>query len=373
MRHLPLSLAVAAALFLALNTAAYADTGYKKGFFITAQDGDRSYGLTINGILQPRFVYTFKDGAKDAFDFEITRARLGFKGFILSKDLTYKFVADFGKGDTLLVDGVVDYAFSRDFRFRVGQFKRPYSRQFMASATGLQQVDRALTDKAFGVGRDIGVAIHNGYEKSPELEWVLGVFDGTGDKPHYDVQTDVNGLVIGVSRTNIPMRFRPVIAARVGYNYGDMAGEGYRESDLHPEKGLRFGVAASGVVDLGIDDETGSISADVDFILKTSGFAASGAFFLRTLTGEGSGLDALGFLLQAGYVIDGAVEPSLRYARVMPEDDADKTLQELGLAVSVYFLGDTFKWTTEVTSLESEVAGASTMNWRVRSQLQLCF
>ncbi|TNF37080.1 MAG: hypothetical protein EP329_04035 [Deltaproteobacteria bacterium] len=371
-RSLLVSLCCSVAILSSVPPA-HADTGYKKGFFIKAEEGDKAFALTLNGILHPRFVYTFRDGKDDAFDFEITRARLGFKGFILTKDLSYKFVADFGKGDALLVDGLVNYAFSSDVQLRVGQWKRPYSRQFMASATGLQQVDRAITDKAFGAGRDIGLAFHNDYERSPELEWVVGIFDGTGEKPHYDVETDINGLVIGVSRTNVPTRFRPVLAARVGYNHGDMAGEGYSESDLHPEKGLRFGVAASGVVDIGIDDDHGSISAEVDFILKASGFAASGAFFLRALTGDESGLDATGFMVQAGYAIGGKVEPSLRYARVMPEDDADKTLQEIALAISAYFAGHTFKWTTDVAGLGSEVGGTSTTDWRLRTQLQLNF
>jgi hypothetical protein len=64
---------------------------------------------------------------------------------------------------------------------RAGQWKRPFSRQQIGSSGRLELTDRSITDKAFGAGRDIGLAVHNNYEKSPDLEWALGVFNGTGD------------------------------------------------------------------------------------------------------------------------------------------------------------------------------------------------
>ena len=44
-----------------------------------------------------------------------------------------------------------------------------------------EAVDRAIVDKAFGNGRDVGLMLHNNYTKSPTLEWAAGVFNGTGD------------------------------------------------------------------------------------------------------------------------------------------------------------------------------------------------
>ena len=373
----PLSSLVVIAVVLggfAATAHAEADAGYKKGFFIKAQDGDKSYSLVINGVLQSRFSLTLNDSGDDSYALEVPRARVGLKGHVLSTDLTYKFLADFGRGDTQLKDLWANYAFTPDVQLRVGQWKRPFSRQLITSSNALQLVDRALTEKAFDTGRDLGLAIHNGYESSPTVEWVVGLFNGTQEKPWYTAKLDAAaGTVSSISRTNVPHQFRPVAVARVGYNHGDMSGEGYSSADLHPDKGLRFGVAASGLVDFGLDDDTGAIAADLDFILKVSGFAVSGALFMRTLTGDASGLDRIGFAVDAGYVIGGTVEPVVRFARVMPDDDTQATIQELAFGINVYFVGNTFKWATDVAALGHEVGGTSTTDVRVRSQLQLTF
>lgn len=370
------SLVVLAVVLGGFASTAHAESeaGYKKGFFLEAQDGDKSYSLVINGVLQSRFALTLPDSGDDSYAFDVVRARVGLKGHVLGTDLTYKFLADFGHGDTQLKDLWVNYAFTPDVQLRVGQWKRPFSRQFLTSATAQQLVDVALTEKAFETGRDLGLAVHNGYEKSPTVEWVVGLFNGSQEKPWYSARLDATaGTVTSISRTNVPAQFRPVAVARVGYNHGDMSGEGYSSADLHPDKGLRFGVAASGLVDFGLDDDTGAIAADLDFILKVSGFAISGAFFMRTLTGDASGLDRIGFAVDAGYVIGGSVEPVVRFARVMPDDDTQATTQELAFGVNVYFVGNTFKWATDVAALGHEVGGTSTTDVRVRSQLQLTF
>jgi hypothetical protein len=370
------SLAVIAAALSGVASAARAESevGYKKGFFLEARDGDRSYSLVVNGVLQTRFALTLPDGGDDSYAFDVVRARVGLKGNILSEDLTYRILVELGHGDTQLKDLWVDYAFTPGVQLRVGQWKRPFSRQFMTSATAQQLVDVALTERAFDTGRDLGLAVHNDYERSPTVEWVVGLFNGTHEKPWYTAKLDATaGTVTSISRTNVPAQFRPVAVARVGYNHGDMAGEGYSSADLHPDKGLRFGVAASGLVDFGLDDDTGAIAADLDFILKVSGFAVSGAFFVRTLTGDASGLDRIGFAVDAGYVIGGTVEPVLRFARVVPDDDAEATTQELAFGLNVYFVGNTFKWATDVAALGHELGGTATTDVRVRSQLQLVF
>ena len=71
--------------------------------------------------------------------------------------------------------------------------------------------DRSITDKAFLGSRDIGIAIHNFYEKSPFFEWVVGVFNGTGDGAKFTGTNDpVTNVVTGGPLTNIPTKFKPV-------------------------------------------------------------------------------------------------------------------------------------------------------------------
>ncbi len=370
------ALAVLTLLALA-PTSAMADAGYKKGFFISGEDGDRSFGLTLNFLLQTQFNMTLFEQGDDTYAFELTRARVIFKGHLGTKDLTFKILPDFGKGSAFLIrEYYTNYAVSEGFHVRVGQWKRPFSRHFINSSAAMSFVDRALTEKSFGSGFDLGLAIHNDYEKSPEFEWVLGVFNGPGDSPKVSGAVTVDdgkGTLTSLSTTNVPKQFYPVIAARVGYNYGPMKGEGYTEMDLNPEKGLRLGIGLAGQLDLGMNDDVGSILGGVDFILKVSGFTASGNFALRTLTGDESGLDQTGFRFEANYVINNMIAPMVRFARVMPDSDAKATTQELGFGCAVLFSGQQLKWVTDVSALGSELGDASTTDWRVRSQVQMSF
>lgn len=109
------------------------------------------------------------------------RMRLVLEGNLHGKNLLYKFQSDFGKGVPSVKDAHVDVRLSGDAWLRFGQWKRPFSRQQINSSGRLEMTDRSITDKAFGAGRDVGIAIRNDYEKSPEIEWTLGVFNGRGE------------------------------------------------------------------------------------------------------------------------------------------------------------------------------------------------
>jgi len=265
-----------------------AQVGYKKGFFI--KDGVNA--LTIQGRVQARFTYEEPDGGHDENNFSIARARLTLKGNVFEKNLEYKLQTDFGKGGAVLKDFLVDYRLGGDGPWiRAGQWKRPFSRQQINSSGRLELVDRAITDKAFGSGRDIGVAIHNGYEKSPEFEWVVGVFNGTGDKPWFDGDVEVDpatgeGEVTRGKFTNVPKALHPAVVARVGYNANGI--KGYSEADLEGGP-LRFGVGASALANFDTDGgDDSNIRGELDFAVKAEGFSATGGIYFATAQdGEG--------------------------------------------------------------------------------------
>ena len=79
--------------------------GYDKGFFI--KSADEPFKLNLGGRLQARFTWAgLQEEPNEAF-FSIPRARFHMKGYAFTKDLTYKFQADFGKGFTSLKDFIV--------------------------------------------------------------------------------------------------------------------------------------------------------------------------------------------------------------------------------------------------------------------------
>jgi hypothetical protein len=104
---------------------------------------------------------------------------------------------------------LLDFAFDIPFPrvegvwIKAGQFKIPYSRERIAYSGNLQFADRSLQNLGFGMGRDVGVAVHGQRGKTIGT---FGVFTGGG--------------------RDVPQRFLPevlgfpLVAARVGLNDG---------------------------------------------------------------------------------------------------------------------------------------------------------
>ena len=352
--------------------------GYEKGFFLRADEG--AFSLSIKGRLQTRLTYEHSEGADDVLAFSVPRARLKLSGKAFSDAVSYAFQADFGKGFLSLKDFYIDYALAEDGpKLRAGQFKRPFSRQQINSSGKLEFVDRAVTDKGFRAGRDIGVALHNGYEKSPTFEYIFGVFNGTGDKSHFkgDALVDPTtgeGSVSGGKFTNVPAQFFPAVALRLGYNHGKS--QGYDETDFAGGP-LRFAVGASAQADLNVAGKADAgIRAEVDYSLKIGGFAGTGAFYMASAQSGGQfsqqAMQAVGFHLQAGYLIAGKYQPSLRYA-LIAESGGGATTQELMAGLSLYIFKHSLKWQTDGGALIVDDGGASATTVLVRSQLQLSF
>jgi hypothetical protein len=273
---------------------------------------------------------------------EIRRARLEASGAIHTKALQYKLQLDFGRGYVTLKDWIADVAIAPAVKLRAGQWKRPFSRQQINSSGRLEVTDRAITDRAFGAGRDIGIAVHNGYEDSPDLEWAVGVFNGTGDGARFVPVVDATtGAVTGGSLTNVPSKLRPVWVARAGINRGGI--KGYTEADLEGGP-LRYAVAANIALDGdNDDDDKSSQKAGVDYIAKVSGFSTTGALYLMTeqdgLALTDVTLGFVGFHVQGGYMVSPKVQVVGRYALIDARNDDTKDQQEVAVGGNFFGLG----------------------------------
>ncbi|MEM9488207.1 MAG: porin, partial [Myxococcota bacterium] len=212
----------------------------KKSKGLVIETGDGRFKGQLQFRTQTRYTYEAdtREAVADSRQFAARRVRLTLKGHAFSKQIKYKLQAGWDRGSTTLADSILDYTLLPDTVLRVGQFKKPFSRQQINSSSRLEFVDRPITNGASDAGRDIGVMLHNNYDASvsPPIEWALGVFNGTG--------TDVAPDGIG-----------PGLVARVGLNRGgdDEKYSGYSEADLKGG-GLRYSVAASAQVLLDPDD-----------------------------------------------------------------------------------------------------------------------
>jgi hypothetical protein len=393
---------VATLLFalLLLPMSSFADdaqdaAGTTKG--LTIQDGD-DHLLRIGGRLQSRLTFEKPDEGDNEIFFNIPRARLALSGYAFSKDLSYKFQADFGKGQASLKDFYMDYAVRKGaFHIRMGQQKRPFSRQFINSSAKLLFVDRATTTTAFELDRDIGIVFHNNMTQSPTFEWALGVLNGDSVSSRVDgtvsgtaegtvTGTDDDGQVDGTITagtidgtstgkvTNSIDHFEPAIVLRLGYNHGQL--KGYSEADLEGG-GLRFGIGVGTYATLDMDDDKDAfVRTTIDTMLKVSGFALSGAFFVQmdqdgdSFTDQSMGL--MGAFAQASYAIGGQYVPAARFSWIH-DDDADTTSQEIAVGFGALFYGHKVKWQTDVAVQMTKIGDTSTSDIVGRSQLQFSF
>jgi hypothetical protein len=360
--------------------------GYDKGFFIT--DKKELFKLKINARMQARYTFESeeefdKTGARireDKNNFAIPSARLKLKGHLFSKKINYAFQLDFGKGNGYLKDFYADFAFVKNvLHLRVGQWTTPFSRQEITSSGKLEFTGRAITDKAFAPGRDIGILLSNNFEKNHGLEWALGAFNGTGIKPWFKdklTYDETTGHVTDVSGkfTNIPHKFNPMLVMRLGFNTGGL--KGYSEADLEGGK-ARFGLAASGIFDFDADNSNdGNIRGELDYILKVHGFSTTGGFYAATRQNGKSFGDQeygnLGFHAQAGYIIAGRLQPTFRYAFLNPHGQ-ENYIQEILGGISVYIFKHNIKWQTEGgTNMHMDNNGRLS-DAILKTQLQLAF
>ncbi len=346
------------------------EVGYDKGFFI--KSGDGKYELKLSGRIQPFYSGTFNkgDGNPDKHAFEIRRTRLTVDAKI-HQGIGWKLQWDYGKGFLTLKDAHFDWKIGDDVWIRVGQWKRPFSRQQINSSGRLELTTRAITDSVFGAERDIGLAIRNDYEKSPNLEWIVGVFNGqgVGSRLSGDVEVDPmtgEGEITGGGFTNVPSRFKPAIVGRVGLNEGGL--KGYQEVDLEGGP-LRWGVGASVWLEADRDkDDKANQKVQLDYIVKVSGFSTTGGVYGMSSqqgpkTFSDQGLSHVGFHVQAGYLATPSVQVAARYALVDVQTDFESSsavdTQELGLGASYFVKGHDAKFQTAVRVVKPEGAKLS--------------
>lgn len=372
----PLAGAPAPGALSAAALEAPAEVGYDKGFYIKQGINE----LAFEARLQTRYTHLSPEDGANENAFAIQRARLTLKGVVLMPELSYKFQADFGKGGVALKDFYFDLCVAGALLcIRPGQFKRPFSRQQIISSGRLELVDRAVTDKAFGSGRDIGVMLHDNYEKSPPFEYALGIFNGTGDSADFtglgsaDLTTgDVEVTDGGFS--NVPDQWHPALGARLGYNYGGI--KGYSEADLEGG-GLRFAVGTSLETHFDADgDDDSLIKGELDAILKLHGFSLSGAVY-HTSQQDGAGFGDRangdgGAHVQLGYVVAGMLQPVVRYSIVDPRHlGTENLVQEYVAGLSYYARDHALKLQGDVSALSDAAANATDWLLRVQAQLSL--
>lgn len=353
------------------------DVTYDKG--LTFRSRDEAYELKLGLRSQFRWDVARKDVDDTEFQskFLLPRLRLQLEGHAFGKAHPYKIEFDFAnKGSAILKDAWVEHAVRKDLRVRAGQWKRPFNRQEIVSDFGSELVERSIMNEFVGGGRDLGVALHNNYEKSPDgLEWAIGVFNGTGEKAASTITCEPGAtpadppVCTSTTPTNVPSDIGPALVVHAGWNSGGI--KGYSEGDLEGGP-LRFAAAVSYRMNPHDLDEDAAGDLDIehavvaDAMVKVSGLAASIAV---GLVKDGQADAEVALYGQASYLL--VPKKLLAAARFAQVPIGDESRHELLGGFDYFVHGHNLKIMADAGVLHTTGTGTSDLQVRTQLQLQL--
>jgi phosphate-selective porin OprO/OprP len=345
--------------------------GYHNKKFLI-QDAKGDFVLNPNIQFQARYIGNFRsenladpdnDASTDEFQsgFELRRLKLAFDGNVFGPGLTYKFqwATNRTNGQPILDDAWVRWAMgdafgnaSKNLAVRVGQFKDPFSHEEITSSKRQLAVDRSLANEVLAGGltdwiQGISLIWDDGPDGSP-LRGEVGYTDGLNtDNTNF---TDSGGVAV-VSATNPNWgAFARVEYMAMGNNWKQ-----YDDFTTLDNQGdiLVLGAGAS-YTEIGQNDVM-LYSFDAQY--ETGRLGLYGAYYgLYSEPTGGSvtegGVHDMGFLVQAGYMLNEKWEVFGRYDMVMLDesrlaDDVEDTFSEITVGLNYYIRGHAAKLTLD--------------------------
>jgi phosphate-selective porin OprO/OprP len=147
-----------------------------RGFHLTSEDG--RHGLWLGGRITGRFTAFLTEHPLNN-EFSVERARL-FANAHLFDHYRLRIQVEFSPKPTLK-DGYLDLHYVPWLRFRLGQFKAPFSMEYQESHKYIDFAERSIAvDNMRFTGRDIGAMLH-GRIAGGILDYQFAVLSGKGE------------------------------------------------------------------------------------------------------------------------------------------------------------------------------------------------
>ncbi len=350
----------------------------KKGRDLTFQTADSNYKLRMRFFGQFLANYTDPDTDEEGLGFSVRNLWLIWDGNAFAPWMKYTVQYDLAGGG--LKDMRLSFAKNKAFVPTVGQYKVPFSREFLTSITALQLVGTSIIDDYFRYGRDIGGGVY-GFLGDGMIRYDAGVFQGEGANTKNDKNDTgmlwagrVQAAIIGGKAKSVKENFakRPTLTVAAA-----VAG-----IDVEDGSDGNIGIP-SGERDLESGRVT-SFTADINY--RDPRFNLTGEYVGRWAdpddAGVGTAYDS-GFRVQGGFfLIPKKIELASRYAMVMFDDDANvlggNDLDNVwtftqGLS---YYLSSNHRWKVQLDytfQREEDLAGVESDESMVRAQVQTYF
>lgn len=346
-------------------------TSWKSGKGFNYATADGKYSMTLGGRVQVRATHDGIENAADKLNFAAQRVRIWVEGHIFAPEWKYRLQFD-PSGDrvtagastssasaTALREAYLEYASSPALNVRFGQFKTPYSRQWLTSSGSQEFVDRWVGNGQFTQNYQPGLMVHGAAlgEKNDLIDYAAGVFNGNGINVQQTSGGDDMMMVVGRVAVN------PFGAVK--YSESDFAGGDFKAA---------LGINAWTMNNTTLMADDCSIGADITVV--GHGLYATSEFHRRTFADNSN--DRVGFFAQAGYFVDpGVVDVGLRYARFWVDgatSGLDDTTELLGV-LGYYIEQHNVKLQLDAGSVSvRNIGGAGdTDEFRIRLQAQIIF
>lgn len=203
-------------------------------------------GVRWSGYLQARETWQKDAGLTGS----INRARLTASGGIAA-DFTWRVQGEFrtgnvgnGKASVSLQDAYIRWKHGH-LGVQAGQFKTPFSREFLVSLADVETADRATVVDSLAPKRDIGVMAD--YDLPERLQLFAGVFNGEG----INTTTNRDSTVLGVVRAVVRLHRNVTVGANVARYFGDSTRFGADVNFEGPRLTIRAEVVAQSRDSLG--------------------------------------------------------------------------------------------------------------------------
>lgn len=318
-----------------------------------------------------------QDGGTDFnSNFLVRRARLKFKGFAFTKNLTYKleiglanqdidgasYYTDYA--DKIIQDAYIQWKFYKNLSIKAGQAKLPGNIERLISSGSLQFVDRSLLNKEFNIDRDIGLQLLNEHYLTPTFLIREQLAFSQGDGPNvtvgnmggYQYTGRIELLPLGTFKNDNEMEGsaleredKPRVMIAVAYDYNDDA------VNTQSNRGDFMGIEENLY-------QTDITTMFADVVFKYKGVSLLAEYANRSaedaIAKDDQGIptgDVVrtgnAFNIQGGYLFDSNWELSGRYTHVDLDQEVQSIMEEnqYTLGVSKYIVGHNLKLQTDIS------------------------
>ncbi len=304
--------------------------------------------MKIGGYAQGRYdVYEYK-GKRD--EFNLKRARIAISGDAVDNVL-YKFEFDLTKGkeNDLLTDAYLKFNKFPQANITIGQFKIPYSEEYLISSSAIDTIERSLPVGKLATEIDRGIMV-DGNLLDKRVYYGIAMVNGTGaNKSDDNDDKEIVGRFV----------FSP-----------------WANSDS-ALKGLKFGTAyQAGQQKTGANKEDRTRS-DILLVYNYKHFRALAEYLTQEIKKTSSTTKSDGYFIQVAYGFPMAngdiLEPVLKYEVYDPNTKISKNNQTIFTAGLNYYMGKAIKFSTNYRWRNDDTGGKTETNsneWFSQAQIR---